>query len=80
MRLFYATPVTMGPPPKAFRNRNYFDHTGKRQSRSARTTDKTAAERIAAKFEADAALRREGWSTQNSMRSVSSRVAPSNPI
>jgi len=38
----------------------YFDHHGERQTRSARTTDKAAAERIAAKLEADAALRREG--------------------
>ena len=39
---------------------SYFDHNGKRQSRSARTTDKATAERIAAKLEADAALRRDG--------------------
>jgi integrase len=39
---------------------SYFDHKGKRQSRSARTTDKGTAERIAAKLEADAALRRDG--------------------
>jgi integrase len=38
----------------------YFDHNGRRQSRSARTTDKATAERIAAKLEADSALRREG--------------------
>lgn len=38
----------------------YFDHNGERQVQSARTTDKAAAERIAAKLEADAALRREG--------------------
>ena len=39
---------------------SYFDHRGKRQTRSARTTDKATAERIAAKLEADAALRRDG--------------------
>lgn len=39
---------------------SYFDHNGQRQSRSARTTDKAAAERIASKLEADSALRREG--------------------
>jgi integrase len=39
---------------------SYFDHKGKRQSRSSRTTDKATAERIAAKLEADAALRRDG--------------------
>ena len=36
------------------------DHTGKRRTKSSGTTDKAAAERIAAKYEADAALRREG--------------------
>lgn len=39
---------------------SYFDHAGVRQTQSARTSDKSAAERIAAKLEADAALRREG--------------------
>jgi hypothetical protein len=39
---------------------SYFDHTGKRQCRSAKTTDKATAERIAARLEADAALRRDG--------------------
>jgi integrase len=38
----------------------WYDHHGKRQSKSARTTDKATAERIAAKLEADAALRRDG--------------------
>ncbi len=38
----------------------YLDHTGKRIVRSARTTDKATAERIAAKYESEAALRREG--------------------
>ncbi len=38
----------------------WFDHNGKRQSKSARTTDKATAERIAGKLEADAALRRDG--------------------
>ncbi|HJN08677.1 MAG TPA: hypothetical protein QF564_08285 [Pirellulaceae bacterium] len=38
----------------------WYDHNGKRQSRSARTSDKATAERIAGKLEADAALRREG--------------------
>lgn len=36
------------------------DHTGKRRTKSTRTTDKAAAERIAAKLDADTALRREG--------------------
>jgi len=38
----------------------YRDHTGRRVTRSAQTTDKAAATRIAAKLEADAALRRDG--------------------
>lgn len=38
---------------------DWFDHTGKRRTKSSRTTDKAAANRIAAKLEADAALRRE---------------------
>ena len=38
----------------------WFDHQGKRQSKSARTTDKATAERIARKKEADAGLRRDG--------------------
>lgn len=39
---------------------SWFDHDGKRRERSTRTTDKRAAERILAKYVADAALRREG--------------------
>ena len=38
----------------------WIDHTGKRRSKCARTTDKATAERIARKHEADAALRRDG--------------------
>ena len=38
----------------------FFDHQGRRRERSSRTTDKRTAERLAARFEADAALRREG--------------------
>ena len=38
----------------------WFDHTGKRHTESTRTTDKETAKRIAAKRDADAALRREG--------------------
>ena len=38
----------------------YTNHRGVRQTRSARTTDLEAARRIAAKFEADAALRVDG--------------------
>ncbi|MCE9543996.1 MAG: recombinase XerD, partial [Planctomycetia bacterium] len=36
------------------------DHRGKRHTKCTRTTDKAAAERIAAKYETDAALRRDG--------------------
>ena len=35
---------------------SWFDYTGKRRIKSARTTDKATAERIANKHEADAAL------------------------
>ncbi|MCP3916173.1 MAG: tyrosine-type recombinase/integrase [bacterium] len=38
----------------------FFDHQGRRRERSSRTTDRRAAERMAAKVEADVALRREG--------------------
>ncbi len=38
----------------------YFDHLGKRRERSTRTTDKRAADRLAAKLMADVALRRDG--------------------
>jgi len=37
----------------------WFDHKGERRLKSSGTTDKAAAQRIANKFEADAALRRE---------------------
>ena len=39
---------------------SWADHTGKRRSKCTRTTDKATAERIAGKYEADAATRREG--------------------
>ena len=38
----------------------WVDHTGKRRTKRTKTTDKAVAERIAAKLEGDAALRREG--------------------
>lgn len=37
----------------------YFDHTGRRRTKSTKTSDKKAAERIGNKYEAEAALRRE---------------------
>lgn len=39
---------------------SWVDHTGRRRSKCARTTDKATAERIAAKLENEAAKRREG--------------------
>jgi integrase len=61
---------------------SWFDHTGKRQSKSAKTTDKATAERIAAKLESDAALRRDGvidpaldGISQESQRSVESHLS-----
>ena len=39
---------------------SWVDHTGRRRTKITRTTDKATAERIARKYEADAALRREG--------------------
>ncbi len=39
---------------------HYFDAQGRRREKSARTTDRRAADRIASKLEADVALRREG--------------------
>ena len=39
---------------------SWHDHTGKRRSKCSGTTDKAAAERIARKYESDAALRRDG--------------------
>ena len=39
---------------------SWFDHNGKRWTRSSGTTDKRAAERLASKLEADAMLRRDG--------------------
>jgi len=37
----------------------WYDHTGKRRVKSAKTTDKATAERIGKKLEPNAALRRE---------------------
>ena len=60
----------------------WFDHKGKRQTKSTRTTDKAAAERIARKYEADAALRRDGVIdatldaiSQESQRTIESHLA-----
>ena len=39
---------------------SWFDHTGRRKSKCARTTDKATAEQIGAKLETEAAKRREG--------------------
>jgi integrase len=39
---------------------SWVDHEGKRHTKCSKTTDKAAAERVGAKLEADATLRREG--------------------
>ena len=39
---------------------SWFDHHGRRRTKCAKTTDKATAQRIAAKLESDAALRRDG--------------------
>ena len=49
-----------GPRAKGSWQMTWVDHTGERKSKSAKTTDKATALRIAAKYEADAALRRDG--------------------
>jgi hypothetical protein len=45
-----------GKRAKGYWYASWFDHHGKRRTRSARTTDKATAERIARKLEAEAAL------------------------
>ena len=61
---------------------DWYDHTGKRRSKSSGTSDKAAANRIAAKIEADVALRREGVIdptldaiTQQARRSIKEHLA-----
>ena len=61
---------------------SWFDHTGKRRSKCARTTDKATAERIGAKLETEAALRRDGvinageeTVAQQSRRSIAEHLA-----
>lgn len=61
---------------------SYQDHDGKRITKSARTTDRAAAARIAARLEADAALRRGGLIDpaldaicEESRRSIDSHLA-----
>ena len=49
-----------GKKAKGYWYASWFDYLGKRRSKCTRTTDKATAERIAAKHEANAALRREG--------------------
>ncbi len=49
-----------GSRAKGFYYASWFDHRGKRQTKCLRTTDKASAERIARKYEAEAALRRDG--------------------
>ena len=58
------------------------DHNGRRRTKSAKTTGKATAERIAKKYEADAALRRDGVIdpmldaiSKESQRTIESHVA-----
>ncbi len=54
----------------------WVDHDGKQRYRCLKTTDKTAAERIAAKPETDAALRRDGVIDASQDRYVEQRRRP----
>jgi hypothetical protein len=49
-----------GPRAKGYWYAAWHDHNGQRKTKCTRTTDKATAGRIAHKYEADAALRREG--------------------
>ena len=49
-----------GKKAKGYWYIQWTDHNGKRRSKCAQTTDKATAERIASKYETDAALRRDG--------------------
>ncbi len=71
-----------GTKTKGYYYASWFDHDGNRKTKCTRTTDKAAAERIAKKFEADAALRRDGVIdptidaiAQQSKRTVESHLA-----
>ena len=54
----------------------YFDASGRRRERSARTTDYRSAERIAAKLEADVALERAGVADARQARFASENRRP----
>ena len=63
----------------------WFDHEGRRREKSSRTTDKRVAERIAAKLEADTALRRDGVidartasAAEQSLKTIDSHLADFN--
>jgi len=71
-----------GKRAKGYWYASWFDHQGKRRTKCTRTTDKAAAERIARKHEADAALRRDGVIdptldaiSRESRRSIESHLA-----
>ena len=49
-----------GGKAKGYWYASWSDHAGQRKTKCTRTTDKATAERIAKKYEADAALRRDG--------------------
>ncbi len=70
-----------GKGAKGYYYVQWHDHTGRRKTKCARTTDKAAAERIARKLESDAALRRDGVIdpeldevTRESRRSIESHL------
>ena len=49
-----------GKKARGYYYTSWFDHSGRRRTKCTRTTDKATAERIARKYEDDAAKRREG--------------------
>ena len=49
-----------GKKTKGYYCASWSDHNGKRQTKCTRTTDKATAERIANKYQTDAARRRDG--------------------
>ena len=71
-----------GSQAKGYYYASWFDHKGKRQTKCLKTTDKASAERIARKFEAEAALRRDGVIdptldaiSKESMRTIETHLA-----
>ncbi len=54
----------------------YFDYEARRREKSSRTTDKRAADRMAAKIETENALRREGVVDPATDRHVEANAIP----